>query len=143
MNPRGRVGPEGSAPVNPGEYGGAQHHGAAADATVSQDEGACSGSESFALRVLGEDMAPEFLDGEIIVIEPGGVVRDGSFVLARHQGEWLFRQLRREGGGWQLRALNQACPVHAVVPLPDLAAVHGVVIQKAVPGRRRLSRFYR
>ena len=27
-------------------------------------------------------------------------------------------------------------------PLPDLAAVHGVIIQKAVPGRRRLSRRY-
>ncbi|MBL8345370.1 MAG: S24 family peptidase [Rubrivivax sp.] len=129
--------------MNQFECGGARPDGTAAGATAPNDEGACSGSESFALRVLGEDMAPEFLDGEIIVIEPGGVVRDGSFVLARHQGEWLFRQLRREGEGWQLRALNPACPVHAVVPLPDLAAVHGVVIQKAVPGRRRLSRFYR
>jgi len=131
--------------VNQDECDGAGRDGTAAnaDAPVAHDEGACSGSESFALRVLGEDMAPEFLDGEIIVIEPGGAVRDGSFVLARHEGEWLFRQLRREGEGWQLRALNGACPVHAVVPLPDLTPVHGVVIQKAVPGRRRLSRFYR
>lgn len=114
-----------------------------APAAVLHDEGACSGSECFALRVLGEDMAPEFLDGEIIVVEPGGAVHDGSFVLARHEGEWLFRQLRRGVQGWQLRALNPACAVHAQVPLADLAAVHGVVIQKAVPGRRRLSRFYR
>lgn len=102
----------------------------------------CGGSEPFALRVLGEDMAPEFLHGEIVVIEPGGAVHDGSYVLAQHGGEWLLRQLRREGAEWQLRALNPACAVHACVPLPDLAAVHGVVIQKAVPGRRRLSRFY-
>lgn len=114
-----------------------------APAAAPQDEGACSGSECFALRVLGSDMAPEFLDGEIIVVEPGGAVHDGSFVLARHAGEWLFRQLRRDDEGWQLWALNPACPVHAQVPLADLAAVHGVVIQKAVPGRRRLSRFYR
>ena len=90
------------------------------------DESACSGSECFALRVLGEDMAPEFLHGEIIVIEPGGAVKDGSYVLAQVGGEWLFRQLRQ----------------HAHMALADLGAVHGVVIQKAVPGRRKLSRFY-
>jgi SOS-response transcriptional repressor LexA len=106
------------------------------------DEGACSGSECFALRVLGEDMAPEFRHGEIIVIEPGGACRDGSYVLALHKGAWLFRQLRHEGGRWWLQALSPACSEHAVVPLADLAAVRGVVIQKAVPGRRRLSRFY-
>ena len=108
------------------------------------EDGTCSGSECFALRVLGEDMAPEFHDGEIIVIEPGGALKDGSFVLARHAGEWLFRRLRREqaAGGWRLEALNPACREHARVPLADLSAVHGVVIQKAVPGKRRLSRFY-
>jgi DNA polymerase V len=111
-------------------------------ADAPPEQGDCSGSEPFALRVLGEDMAPEFQHGEIIVIEPGGAAQDGSYVLAQHGGEWLFRQLRREGAGWQLRALNPACAVHAQVPLPDLSAVHGVVIQKAVPGRRRLSRFY-
>ncbi|MBL8288830.1 MAG: S24 family peptidase [Rubrivivax sp.] len=103
----------------------------------------CSGSESFALRVLGEDMAPEFRHGEIVVIEPGGAARDGSYVLAQHRGEWLLRQLRRDSEGrWSLQATNPACTHEARVPLADLAAVHGVVIQKAVPGRRRLSRFY-
>ncbi|MCW5635449.1 MAG: S24 family peptidase [Rubrivivax sp.] len=108
------------------------------------DEPACSGSESFALRVLGEDMAPEFHDGEIIIVEPGGAVHDGSYVLAQLEGEWLFRQLRCEGGRWRLQALNPACSEHARVVLDDdlPAVVRGVVIQKAVPGRRRLSRFY-
>jgi SOS-response transcriptional repressor LexA len=114
----------------------------APEGAAPADEGACSGSESFALRVLGDDMAPEFRHGEIIVIEPGGAVRDGSFVLARHAGEWLFRQLRRVDGRWRLQALNPACSGHACVPLSDLGAVRGVVIQKAVPGRRRLSKFY-
>jgi SOS-response transcriptional repressor LexA len=116
--------------------------GGAAPPSPPTEESACSGSESFALRVLGEDMAPEFRDGEIIVIEPGGALKDGCYVLARHEGEWLFRQLRRDGPRWRLQALNPACTEHAVVPLDDLAAVHGVVIQKSVPGRRRLSRFY-
>lgn len=111
------------------------------DAAIESESG-CSGGESFALRVLGDDMAPEFLHGEIIVIEPDGALKDGSFVLAQVQGEWLFRQLRRQGTAWQLQALNPACAEQARVPLADLAAVHGVVIQKSVPGRRKLSRFY-
>jgi SOS-response transcriptional repressor LexA len=47
--------------------------------------------------------------------------------------------LARAGGQWLLRALN---PAYADQPLPDLGAVRGVIIQKAVPGRRRLSRRY-
>ena len=109
----------------------------------------CSGGEVFALRVLGDDMAPEFADGDIIVVEPDGALKDGSFVVAQvavHGGtgstEWTFRQLCRRGDGWVLRALNPAGAMPADQPLPDLAAVRGVVIQKAVPGRRRLTRFY-
>lgn len=105
------------------------------------DTGGCEGGEVFALRVIGQSMAPEFDDGHIIIIEPDGAVRDGSFVLARHDGDYVFRQIAAApGGGWCLRALNPAWPD---LPLPEgLAAVHGVVIQRAVPGRRRLSKHY-
>lgn len=99
----------------------------------------CSGSESFALRVLGDDMAPEFADGDIIVVEPDGALRDGRFVVAQVDGRWWFRQLRGVDGRWSLHALQ---PGHAMLPLDDLSQVRGVVIQKAVPGRRRLSKFY-
>lgn len=110
-------------------------------AAVEADAGdaGCSGGESFALRVLGQSMVPEFNEGEIIIIEPDGALHDGSYVLARHDDAWIFRQLVRRGDGWSLHALNPAFPDQ---PLPDLAAVHGVVIQKAVPGRRRLTRHY-
>jgi len=101
---------------------------------------ACSGSEAFALRVLGTSMEPEFNEGEIIIIEPEGQLRDGSYVLARHEGEWIFRQLCKTGdGGWRLHALNPAFPDLA---LADLAAVRGVIIQKALPGRRKASKRY-
>ncbi len=107
--------------------------------TEPADDAGCSGGESFALRVLGDSMAPEFNEGEIIIIEPDGALRDGSYVLAQVRGEWTFRQLIRAGEGWCLRALN---PAYAEQPLPDLAAVHGVIIQKAVPGRRRQTKHY-
>ena len=99
----------------------------------------CSGGESFALRVLGHSMAPEFVEGEIIVIEPDGALRDGCYVLAQVDGEWIFRQLVRVGAGWRLHPLNPAFPDQ---DLPALTAIHGVIIQKAVPGRRRLNKHY-
>jgi DNA polymerase V len=99
----------------------------------------CGGGESFALRVLGQSMVPEFAEGEIIIIEPEGLARDGSYVLACVADEWIFRQLRQRGDTWVLQALN---PAFADVMLDDLSAVRGVIIQKALPGRRRASRRY-
>lgn len=112
-------------------------------APARQDDGACSGGESFALRVLGEDMLPEFREGDIIIVEPDGALKDGAFVLACPGGDWMLRQLVRRGEGWALRALNPAaCTTAPELALPDLQAVHGLVIQKAVPGRRKLTRSY-
>lgn len=107
-----------------------------------QEETGCSGGESFALRVLGDDMAPEFNEGDIIIVEPDGALEDGSFVVALHAGEWTFRQLARRGEAWCLRAINPARHDIAELPLRDLSCVHGLVIQKAVPGRRKLTRHY-
>lgn len=111
----------------------------AAAATPRLEPNDCGGGESFALRVVGHSMAPEFNEGEIIVVEPEGLARDGSFVIALYQDEWIFRQLRRDGEGWCLHALGAAWPDLA---LADLSAVRGVVIQKALPGRRRASKRY-
>ena len=102
----------------------------------------CSGAESFALQVLGDDMLPEFEHGVIIIIEPDGALRDGCFVLARTGEEWTFRQLLGGDGAWRLHALNPERTDLPDQPLADLSTVHGVVIQKSVPGRRRLTKFY-
>jgi DNA polymerase V len=108
----------------------------AADAAAAGD---CSGAESFALLVLGDSMAPEFVEGEVIVVEPEGLAVDGSFVVAQVAGDWTFRQLAAADGGWELRALNPAYPATAIA---DLSLVRGVVIQKSRPGRRRASKRY-
>jgi len=99
----------------------------------------CEGAESFALMVLGDSMAPEFADGDIVVVEPGGLARDGSFVIAMADGEWALRQLCAVRGGWALRALNPAYPA---APLAGLDAIRGVVIQKSRPGRRSTVKRY-
>ena len=100
---------------------------------------ACAAAEPFALMVLGDSMEPEFREGEVILIEPEGLATDGSFVLAQLAGEWIFRQLAKQGEAWQLRALNPAYPP---ADIADLAAVKGVVIQKSQPGRRKASKRY-
>ena len=93
------------------------------------------GREPFALRVIGDSMSPEFKDGCIIIIDPEGVMSDGSYVLARHGEEHIFRQLVFGDGCYQLKALEAG---HDVIEMPDLSLVEGVVIQQA--GRRRADR---
>lgn len=99
----------------------------------------CSGAEPFALRVLGDSMEPEFVEGDIIVIEPEGLARDGSYVMAWLNGEWIFRQLVGREGDWKLRPLN---PKYPTAPIPDLSVIKGVIIQKSKPGRRKAAKRY-
>jgi len=123
-------------PIHP-QWPTAGGDGAPAAGGVPAD--ACTSAESFALMVLGDSMLPEFAEGEIIVVEPDGLATEGSFVLAWWDGEWIFRQLARDGPQWRLRALNPAYPD---VPIPGLEPVRGVIIQKSRPGRRRASKRY-
>jgi len=93
----------------------------------------CSASEPFALRVIGDDMAPEFVDGNIIVIDPGGKLSSGCFVVARHDGEMIFRQLFIEQGVYLLRALDTSL---AEISLPKgVEDIVGVISQRS--GKRR------
>ncbi len=108
---------------------------AGADAALD----ACSGAESFALMVLGDSMEPEFVEGDIIIIEPEGLATEGSFVMAWLADEWIFRQLARDAGGWKLRPLN---PKYPSAPIPDLSVIKGVIIQKSKPGRRKAAKRY-
>lgn len=99
----------------------------------------CAGGEPYALMVLGDSMLPEFAEGEIIVIEPEGHAKDGSFVIAWVNGEFIFRQLARRDDGWLLRPLNAS---YENIPIDGLEAVRGVVIMKKKPGRRREAKRY-
>ncbi len=99
----------------------------------------CESEEAFALMVLGDSMLPEFVEGEIIVVEPEGLARDGSYVVAQHEGEPILRQLQRREDGWWLHPLN---PRYADAAIAGIEAVRGVVIQKSRPGSRRSSKFY-
>lgn len=97
--------------------------------------GGCSESEPYALRVLGDSMQPEFNEGVIIIIDPAGAMRDGSYVTAMYNDELIFRQLRIHDDKYFLQPLND---LYDTVEIPGLDAVTGVISQQA--GCRRKDR---
>ncbi len=98
----------------------------------------CAGSEPFALRVLGDSMEPEFAEGDVIVIEPGVPVDDGCFVIAEHDGEYIFRQLCIDRGRLLLKPLNDSYPTFQI---SGIGVVRGRIISKS-NGRGRQRKRY-
>ena len=98
------------------------------------EEGSCGG-EPYALRVVGDSMSPEFMDGCIIIVDPSGVINNESYVVAQHRDEYVFRQLIIDNGKYYLRALQEG---HETLEITGLRDVAGVVVQQA--GRRRKDR---
>jgi len=107
---------------------------------LDQSHTGCSESEPFALQVLGDDMEPEFKNGCIIIGEPNAVVRDGSYVIAKYDDEFIFRQLHidEQSGQWTLKALKPGLPV---LEIPGRDAVRARVVQ-SITGRRKTRKFY-
>jgi SOS-response transcriptional repressor LexA len=99
----------------------------------------CASGEPYALMVLGDSMLPEFEEGEIIVIEPEGLARDGSYVIAFVNEEYIFRQLIQHPEGWMLKPLN---PLYPNIPIDALDVVKGVIILKKKPGKRSEQKSY-
>ncbi|QEP44894.1 S24 family peptidase [Ectothiorhodospiraceae bacterium BW-2] len=103
------------------------------------DSGSCEKAEPYVLMVMGNSMEPEFNDGDIIVIEPSHPYVDGSYVIAWHKGEYIFRQLHIRGEAFWLHPLNSH---FADEPLSGAQAIKGVITQKKSPGGRRMRKSY-
>ncbi len=101
----------------------------------------CSGNELVALMVLGDSMEPEFVEGEILVIEMGVPATDGYFVIAEVAKEdFIFRQLKRDTqGGWLLHALN---PTYPDTTIAGLEIIKGVITHKKKSGSRKSVKYY-
>ena len=99
---------------------------------MSLGRSGCAENEPYALRVLGDSMLPEFEEGAIIVIDPGGAVRDGCYVIAVHEDEYIFRQLRIQDERYYLQPLND---LYDTIEISGKDQIKGVVSQKS--GRRR------
>ena len=123
----------------------------------------CTEAETFVLQVLDDSMEPEFAKHCMIVIDPTGHARDGSYVLAQRPQktetnaaiedvqnaestasaqveQYHFRQLRRiDEQSWRLCSLNTAYPSEATPS--DLREIVGVIVQRAGTRRRYHKRY--
>ena len=61
------------------------------------------------------------------------MVRDGAYVFAELDGEYIFRRLQMRGSQLLLQALNSGYPT---LELPGLSAIKGVIVQRASTRRR-------
>ncbi len=98
----------------------------------------CSGSEPYALQVLGPDMEPEFPDQCIVIIDPTDNCGDGAYVFIEVDGVRWFRQYREDANDnkW-LSAVNELYPD---IELNGLEfKVLGVIIQRVI--RRKVKRY--
>ena len=81
---------------------------------------------TFALRVSGDSMEPDFPAGMILVVEPEMEANPGDFIIAKNGSEEAtFKQLVKDGGDWWLKPLN---PRYPLKPLEGCTIV-GVVRQ--------------
>lgn len=100
---------------------------------IQIESGSCGEAELFALRVLDDSMEPEFAKGCVIIIDPSGVVQNGSFVLAKLDGDdMIFRQLLVQDDRYYLKPMRSS---YDTLEIPGLHAIAGVIVQRA--GTRR------
>jgi SOS-response transcriptional repressor LexA len=67
---------------------------------------------TFALRVTGDSMEPEFREGMVIIVEPDMEALPGDYVIARNgEDETTFKQLVKDGSDWYLKPLNPRWPM--------------------------------
>jgi DNA polymerase V len=104
---------------------------------MSQTGCSSEGMEAFALRVIGDSMAPTFEDGHIIVVDPGYPLVSNCYAVLVNKGEVLFGLYRCDEKGSRLEYLKSGEPP---VLLADGFGVKGIVTQRNA--RRRKDTVY-
>ncbi|MER2529850.1 MAG: S24 family peptidase [Candidatus Competibacter denitrificans] len=81
---------------------------------------------TFALRVQGDSMEPEYPQGHVIVVDPEMPAEPMDLVVAMNgDGEATFKRLTKEGSTWYLMPLNPRYPPHTI---DSLCQIIGVVV---------------
>lgn len=98
-----------------------------AQATPTQ----CTDAESYALRVIGDDFAPQLPNGCVVIVDPGIAPRSGQYVVAEIDEGVSLGVAIEQSGSWVLHLRGIACAGVAL----QAGQIRGVVVQRA--GRRR------
>jgi len=83
---------------------------------------------AFALLVQGDSMEPEFLEGDIVTVDPGRDAINGSYVIAKNGEEATFKQLVIDGSNVYLKPLNARYPIKDITGIE--IKIVGVVVEK-------------
>jgi SOS-response transcriptional repressor LexA len=82
---------------------------------------------TFALRVTGDSMEPEFREGMIIIVEPDMEPQPGDYVIAKNaDDEPTFKQLVKDGSDWYLKPLNSQWPMKPLGKAKIIGVVRAV-----------------
>lgn len=111
------------------------------DYIAEQMSGGCGSAEPFALQVVDNSMEPEFKKDCIIIIDPTGVARHGSYVFAMVENGYIFRQLIQEEDKYYIQPLHEDY-LHEKRSI-NFDAIEGVIVQQAdSKGKRSERRHY-
>ena len=90
---------------------GSWHQGLTSDDPVDVDEWTetdVKGKRVFALRVKGDCMEPEFVEGDVIIVNPHVEPVPGDYVIVENDAEEAtFKQLKKFGNLFVLHPLNR------------------------------------
>ncbi len=66
------------------------------------------GKQGFALRVKDTTMAPRFVEGTLLIVDPDHPAKDRSFIIAHIEGQKyvVFKQILKDGDDIYLKPLN-------------------------------------
>lgn len=91
---------------------------------------------TFALKLIGESMMPDYRDGEIVYIDPEVAAKHNDDVVVRTpDGAATFKRLQRTQDGTYLLALNPSIP-DRIIKVPDDTIICGVAIFSGIVRKR-------
>lgn len=94
------------------------------------------GPRTFALRIVGESMMPEYRHNEIIYVDPDVSAQHNDDVVVRTpDSKVTFKRLQRTQDGTYLLALNPDIP-DRIIRVPDDTLICGVVVFSGIIRKR-------
>jgi len=111
--------------------------------TVDADLAETLGPHTFALRVEGESMGPEFRSGDTVLVDPDATVRPGDIVVAKMAADETatLRKYRSRGKDADGRPIFELVPLNDDYPTLMVNADNpGAIIGPVVEHRRNLRR---
>jgi len=98
------------------------------DAEQWLDTTATRCEHAFALTLHGDSMEPEFVEGDIIIVDPERDPVSGSFIIAKNGTDATFKQFVKDGQSVFLKPLNERYPIRDMTGIEF--RIVGVVVEK-------------